>query len=89
MGSISLAPILLAATVSMTFAEFIEVQKLSREDLRTRFTLPLECDPAVTASTTEPAANSVTVDIECRAKPAGTPPPGEPTRPGRPTERTR
>ena len=89
MRGVSLAPILLAVTVSMTISEFMDVQQLSPESLRTRFGLAATCDPAVTASTTEPAANSVTVAIECRAKPAGTPPPGEPTRPGRPTERTR
>jgi hypothetical protein len=36
---IGLAAIVLAATLSMTIAEFIEFQKLSPEDFRTRFSL--------------------------------------------------
>ena len=69
---------LLALTLSMSLADFIEVQRLSPDDLRTRFRLQPSCDPAVTALTTDPAANSVMVAIECRAKPA-------PTTPARPT----
>ena len=44
-----LGGILLAAAVSMTALEFVEVQKLSSDELRTRFGLPLSCDPVVTA----------------------------------------
>jgi hypothetical protein len=51
---------LLAAAVSMTTGEFVEVQKLSPDDLRTRFGLPAPCDPSVTALATDPAVNLVT-----------------------------
>jgi hypothetical protein len=66
---------LLAVTVSMSTGEFIEVQQLSHEDLRARFKLPPSCDPSVTALNTDPAANQMTVAIECRARVA--PPPGD------------
>jgi len=38
---------LLAVTLAMTMAEFIEVQQLAPADLRTRFGLPPSCDPSV------------------------------------------
>jgi len=63
-----LTRILLAVTVSMSTGEFIELQKLSHEDLRARFKLPPSCDPSVTALNTDPAANQMTVAIECRAR---------------------
>ena len=65
---------MLAVTVSMSTGEFIEVQKLSHDDLRVRFKLPASCDPSLTALNTDPAANQMTVAIECRARLA---PPGE------------
>jgi hypothetical protein len=74
-----LTGIFLGAMVSMTTVEFVEVQKLSPDDLRTRFSLPSSCDPTVTALTTDSSVKLVTVAIECRAKPGGTPPPAEPT----------
>ena len=81
--------VVLAGTLSMTIPEFIEFQKLSPEDLRTRFSLPAACDPALTASTPDAAQNRVTVGVECRARPAEPPPnrPGEPARPVRPVQR--
>jgi|KBSSwiStaDraftv2_1062776.scaffolds.fasta_scaffold3125428_1 hypothetical protein len=69
-----LTRILLAVTVSMSTGEFIEVQKLSHEDLRTRFKLPASCDPSVTALNTDPAGNQMTVAIECRVRLAPAPP---------------
>ena len=66
----ALTGVLLAVTVSMTTGEFIAMQQLPVEDLRARFRLPLSCDPAVTALNTDPAANQITVAIECRARPA-------------------
>jgi hypothetical protein len=84
-----LTGILLGAVVSMTTAEFVEVQKLSPDDLRTRFGLPSSCEPTVTALATDLAGKLMTVAIDCRAKPGGTPPPAGPsdrqksTRPGR------
>jgi hypothetical protein len=82
-----LAGILLAAVVSMTTVEFVEVQKLSPDELRTRFRLPLSCDPTVTALATDPSVKLVTVAVECRVKPGGTPPAGptdrQPSRPGK------
>ena len=83
----NLLRVLLALTLSMTVGEFVEVQKLASEDLRKRFNLPSACEPAVTALATEPAANRVTVAIECRAKPAGAASPatpGQPQQPSRP-----
>jgi hypothetical protein len=65
----------LAVTLAMTMAEFIEVQKLAPGDLRTRFGLSPSCDPSLTALTTDPAANLVTVAIDCRDNPATTSPP--------------
>ena len=64
-----LTRILLGVTVTMTTGEFIEVQQLSHADLRTRFQLPSSCDPAVTASNTDPVADRMTVAIECRVAP--------------------
>jgi len=84
---ILLAGALLVAAVSMTTGEFVEVQKLSSDDLRTRFGLPAGCEPSVTALSTDPAVNVVTVAIDCRARPGGVaPPPGpvERQRPARP-----
>ena len=81
--------LVLAGTLSMAISEFIEFQKLSPEDLRTRFSLPAACDPAVTASTPDAAQNRVTVGVECRARP-GEPPanrPREPARSVRPVQR--
>jgi hypothetical protein len=75
---------MLAATVSMTMGEFIEFQKLSPADLRTRFGLSSSCEPAVTALATDPAVNRVTVAIECRPTPGGAPPPSAPGQPPRP-----
>jgi hypothetical protein len=66
----------MAVTLLMSTAEFVEVQKLSPADLRTRFSLPAACDPAVTALTTDPGANRLTVAVDCRARPAETPRPG-------------
>jgi hypothetical protein len=71
-------PFVLLVAMSMTIAEFVEVQKLAPDDLRARFSLPSSCDPAVTALTTEPAANSVIVAVECRAKPTAPPAPSLP-----------
>ncbi|HMF08180.1 MAG TPA: hypothetical protein VKJ00_03520 [Thermoanaerobaculia bacterium] len=59
---------LVVLTLSMSLADFIEVQALSSDDLRKRFRLHPSCDPAVTASMTDPAASSLMVAIECRAK---------------------
>jgi hypothetical protein len=72
----ALTRILLAVTVSMSTGEFIEMQKLSHEDLRARFKLPPSCDPSVTALNTDPAAaaNQMTVAIECRVRLAPAPP---------------
>jgi hypothetical protein len=83
---ILLAGALLVAAVSMTTGEFVEVQKLSSDELRTRFGLPAACEPSVTALSTDPAVNVVTVAIDCRVRPGGTPPPGpgERQRPARP-----
>jgi hypothetical protein len=72
----ALTRILVAVTVSMSTGEFIEVQKLSHDDLRARFKLPPSCDPSVTALNTDPAANQMTVAIECRARVAPVPPSG-------------
>jgi hypothetical protein len=73
-----LAGTVLAAAVSMTAVEFVEFQKLSSDDLRTRFKLPTSCDPSVTAVATDPAVNVVTVAIECRVRPGAVPPSAEP-----------
>jgi hypothetical protein len=58
----------------MTTVEFVEVQKLSPEALRTRFSLPGSCDPTVTALATDPGVNLVTVAVDCRVKPGGVEP---------------
>ncbi|HEX2440760.1 MAG TPA: hypothetical protein VHT71_20780 [Methylomirabilota bacterium] len=74
----------LAASLSMTIGEFIELQKLSTDELRARFSLPAGCDPAVTASTPDAAHSRLTVGVECRAQPpaqAPAPRPGPRTRP--------
>jgi hypothetical protein len=73
--------VLLGVSVTMTVTEFIEVQKLSDEQLNVRFALPRSCQPALTALTTNTAASLVLVAVECRggsAPPAGSrPAPGE------------
>jgi hypothetical protein len=80
--------LVLAGTLSMTIAEFVEFQKLSPEDLRARFSLPAACDPAMTASTPDTAQNLVIVGVECGG-PADAPAnrPGERARPPRPAQR--
>ena len=60
---------LIVLTLSMSLADFIEIQALSSDDLRRRFRLQPSCDPAVTASMADPAASSLMVAIECRIKP--------------------
>jgi hypothetical protein len=81
--------VVLAGTLSMTIPEFIEFQKLSPEDLRSRFSLPAACDPALTASTPDATQNRVTVGVECRARPGEAPAnrPGDSVRPARPAQR--
>jgi hypothetical protein len=81
-SGIGLVALVLAATLSMTIAEFVEFQKLSPEDLRARFGLPAVCDPSVTASTPQVAGNNVTVGVECRPLPGGAPA-STPPRPAR------
>jgi hypothetical protein len=66
--------VLLSVTLSMPMAEFIDVQKLSSEQLRSRFKLQATCEPVVTALTTEPGMSRVVVAIECRPAPAGAAP---------------
>jgi hypothetical protein len=74
-----LTGIFLAAVVSMTTVDFVEVQKLSPDDRRTRFGLPSSGDPTVTALATDPWVKLVAVAIDCRAKPGGIPPPAAPS----------
>jgi len=85
------ARILLGVTVSLTTTEFVEVQQLPAEALRTRFDLSPSCQPAVTALATDPAAQRMTVLIECRAEPPATSPGPRPpagrSRPSRPAEK--
>jgi hypothetical protein len=75
MSVVRLRLFVLAVTLSLTIGEFIEVQQLAPADLRTRFGLLPSCDPSVTAVTTDPAANLVTVAIDCLVNPATTSPP--------------
>jgi hypothetical protein len=84
-----LAAILLVAAASMSIVEFAEVQKLSPDDLRSRFGLPPSCDPRVTALSTDPAVNVISVAIDCRVRPGETPSPAGPPgrqRPARPAK---
>jgi hypothetical protein len=83
-GRTCLAGALLAAAASMTTGEFVEVQKLSPDDLRARFGLPASCDPSVTALATDPAVSLVTVAVDCRTRPEGTPSPSGPIERQRP-----
>ncbi len=64
-----LAHCLIVLTLSTSLADFIEIQALSPDDLRKRFRLQPSCDPAVTASMTDPTGSSLMVAIECRAAP--------------------
>jgi len=73
----SLTRLVLAVTLSMTTGEFIEVQKLSFDELRIRFGLPSSCEPALTALNTDPGADRMLVAIGCRGKP-GPPAPRTP-----------
>jgi len=71
-----LAQIVLAVTVSMSVGEFAAIQGLSAADLRARFGLPALCEPSMTALSTDPTVNTVSVVIECRepaAQSAGPP----------------
>ena len=61
-----LAQIVLAVTVSMSVVEFAAIQQLSAADLRARFGLPAVCEPSMTALSTDPTLNAVSVVIECR-----------------------
>jgi hypothetical protein len=83
-GRTCLAGALLAAAASMTTGEFVEVQKLSPDDLRARFGLPASCEPSVTALATDPAVSLVTVAVDCRARPEGAPSPAGPVERPRP-----
>jgi hypothetical protein len=60
---------LLALTLSMSLADFIDIQTLSPDALRARFRLQPSCDPSLTASMADPSGSSVVVAIECRTKP--------------------
>jgi hypothetical protein len=77
--------LLLAVTLSVTTAEFIEIQALPVEALRARFGLGPSCQPAVTALTTDASASQMSVAIECRPDSAAPPeaarPSGERSRP--------
>jgi hypothetical protein len=75
-----LAQFLLAVTASMTVTEFTEVQQLGVDALRTRFKLPPSCQPSVTALSTDPSVNLITVAIECRVVPPAQPPGQNPGR---------
>jgi len=79
--------LVLAASLSMTIAEFIEFQKLSTDDLRARFSLPAACDPSVTASTPDATRSVVTVGVECRGPLPAEAPATRPARPARPAQR--
>ena len=72
------ARLLLAAVLSMSIAEFIELQKLSPADLRMRFSLPAACDPSLAALTTDPATSQVMVAVGCRRSPAAAKPDSQP-----------
>jgi len=63
-----LGQILLGVTLLMTTAEFMDVQRLSVDELRTRFRLAPSCQPSLTALSTDPMINQVAVAIECRAE---------------------
>ncbi len=77
---------LFAAALSMTTGEFVEVQQMGPDDLRSRFGLPASCEPSVVALSTDPAVNWVTVAVDCRVrvKPEPTDPSGPRPRPARP-----
>jgi hypothetical protein len=66
-GCRRLAGIVVAVTVSMTVLEFAELQKLGADDLRAKFRLARSCEPTVTAVSTDPSVNVLTVAIDCRA----------------------
>ena len=83
MRRVPLAQILIVSLL-MSVGEFVEVQQLSPDGLRTRFGLPPGCDPAMTALTTDAGDNRVTVAVECRVKPPESPAPTERRRPSGP-----
>lgn len=83
MNQATLVALLLAATVEIPVAEFVEVQALSADDLRKRFALPASCDPMVTALASDASVNRITVAVECRGKPAAPPATGQPRSPAR------
>jgi len=64
-----LVPLLLGVTLSVTTVEFADIQKLSDDDLRSRFRLPSSCRPALTALSTDPAISQVMVAVDCRDEP--------------------
>jgi hypothetical protein len=64
-----LTHVVLAAALSMSIADFVELQKLSPADLRTRFRLPASCEPSLAALSTDAAANQISVAVDCRALP--------------------
>src|SRR2546428_10879288 len=47
----------------MTTAEFMDVQRLSVDELRTRFRLAPSCQPSLTALSTDPMINQVAAAI--------------------------
>jgi len=78
-----LVPFLLGVTLSVTTVEFADIQKLSDEDLRSRFRLPSSCRPALTALSTDPAISQVTVAVDCRDDPTAPSPRSGAARPAR------
>jgi hypothetical protein len=84
---VQVSALLLAVTLSVTTAEFIEIQAMPVEGLRARFGLGPSCQPAVTALSTDASASRMSVAIECRPDPAAAPeggrPSGERSRPSR------
>jgi hypothetical protein len=89
LAHLHLSAVVLAVSLSVTTAEFIEIQAMPVEALRTRFGLEPSCQPAVTALSTDPTASRMSVAIECRpdaaTDPDATRPSKDPLRPSRPS----
>jgi hypothetical protein len=78
----------IAAALSMSVQDFVELQKLSPADLRTRFRLPASCEPSLAALTTDSTARQITVAVDCRPGPVESAPVSEPaSMPSRPPSR--
>ena len=58
---------ILLVVIELSTPEFVELRNLSPEALRSRFQLPRDCEPSITAMTVAGNSNRFLVLIDCLA----------------------